>query len=141
MTDFPEWAAFAGMATNKAFSIEDRLGHALRAVELLEETLRARTIPDDTPAAWKDLITGLTLLARGQTNDISPLRCDHDQLTIMADPHKFTKEERVLLDELGFFVDGHDSDGSDGDEGYGTVESCNGEYCESMFVSFRFGNS
>ncbi len=54
------------------------------------------------PQAWADLLEGLTLLARGQSNDISPFNCEHDQLTVMADPANFTAAELVRLDELGF---------------------------------------
>lgn len=61
-----------------------------------------------TPKAWADLIEGLTLLAAHQSNDISPLHCEHDQLTVMADPADFTDDELARLDELGFCPD-HDT--------------------------------
>lgn len=96
---------------------------------------------DELPEAWEDLIVGLTLLSRGRANDVSPLHCEHDELTIMADPHKFTKAERIRLDKLGFFVEGHDADDSDGDEGLGKVEDCDGDCCEAVFKSFRFGSA
>lgn len=71
------------------------------------------------PPAWSDLIEGLTLLAAHQTNDVSPLHCEHDELTMMADPTAFTNDERARLVELGFFP------------------SPDGE----TFTSFRFGSA
>jgi hypothetical protein len=70
------------------------------------------------PPAWADLIEGLTLLATQQSNEISPLNCSHDQLTVMADPAAFTPEELARLDELGFIA-------SD----------------DETFYSFRFGSA
>jgi hypothetical protein len=58
------------------------------------------------PPAWADLIEALTLLASRQNNAISPLHCQHDELTVMADPVAFTDEEIARLDELGFFPSG-----------------------------------
>jgi hypothetical protein len=57
-----------------------------------------------TPQAWTDLIEGLTLLAKHQNNDISPLHCEHDTLTVMADPAAFTTDELGRLRTLGFFA-------------------------------------
>lgn len=54
------------------------------------------------PKAWADLIEGPTMLAEHQNNSISPFHCEHDELTVMADPEAFTAEELALLDELGF---------------------------------------
>lgn len=64
----------------------------------------------DMPPAWAQLIEGLTLLAKGQSDDDSPLHCEHDTLTVMADPANFTAEELARLDELGF----HASDEHEG---------------------------
>lgn len=75
-------------------------------------------MPDLTPA-WSDLIEGLTLLAQHPTDTISPLHCEHDELTVLADPTAFTDEERARLADLGFRV-------GDGDE---------------CFYSFRFGSA
>ncbi len=72
----------------------------------------------DMPKAWADLIHGLTMLARHQSNDISPFHCEHDELTVMADPAKFTPDELDHLAALGFLP------GSDG-----------------TFTSFRFGSA
>jgi hypothetical protein len=72
-----------------------------------------------TPQAWKDLITGLALLARAQYNDISPLHCEHDTLTVMSDPEQFTPEELIRLSELGFEAGPEDG----------------------TFTSFRFGSA
>lgn len=72
----------------------------------------------DMPEAWADLIHGLTMLARHQTNDISPCNCGHDELTVMADPAKFSAAELDHLNELGFLP------GTDG-----------------TFTSFRFGSA
>lgn len=76
-------------------------------------------MPDTTPKAWTELIEGLTLLAKGQNNDISPLHCEHDELTVMADPADFTGEETARLNELGF-IPNHD---------------------DATFTSFRFGSA
>lgn len=73
---------------------------------------------DELPEAWADLIKAVTLLARGQTDDISPFHCEHDELWVQADPEKFTPEEIAQLDEWGFFPD---SDGG--------------------FKSFRYGSA
>jgi hypothetical protein len=54
------------------------------------------------PKAWADLIEGLTMLAAHQSNEISPFHCEHDQLTVMADPDAFTSTELDRLKELGF---------------------------------------
>jgi hypothetical protein len=75
---------------------------------------------DDMPEAWRDLLEGLTLLATHQSNDISPIQCSHDTLTVMADPAEFAAEEIARLDELGFFAAE--------DEG-------------EWFYSFRFGSA
>lgn len=73
----------------------------------------------DLPAAWGDLIEGLTLLATHQNNDASPFHCEHDELTVMADPDAFTDEEIARLDQLGFHA----------------------SYLEEAFHSFRFGSA
>lgn len=74
----------------------------------------------EMPEPWADLIRGLTLLAKHQNNDISPLHCEHDTLCVMADPSAFTAEELVELEELGFHPDS--------------------EY-DLCFTSFRFGSA
>ncbi len=75
------------------------------------------------PPAWADLIEGLTLLTRGQSNDTSPFHCKHDRLTVMADPANFTNAELRHLAFLGFLA------GKPGSESEGT------------FYSFRFGSA
>ncbi|NEW49369.1 hypothetical protein GV792_04835 [Nocardia cyriacigeorgica] len=78
------------------------------------------TLEDTTPpAAWTELIVALALLAKHQANEISPFHCEHDTLTVMADPEKFTPEELTQLDEWGFFPD------EDGE----------------CFTSFRYGSA
>lgn len=72
-----------------------------------------------TPKAWAELIKALTTLAKHPSNDLSPFHCEHDRLTVMADPSRFTMEELERLDALGFFAN----------EGEGT------------FTSFRFGSA
>jgi hypothetical protein len=72
------------------------------------------------PPAWADLIEGLSLLATHQSNDISPLHCEHDTLTVMADPSRFSPEELERLNLLGFFPATDD---------------------EETFRSFRFGSA
>lgn len=71
------------------------------------------------PAAWIDLIQGIAILAQHPANDISPFHCEHDTLTVCADPAKFTEKEIRRLDELGFVVDED----------------------EECFTSFRFGSA
>ncbi len=71
------------------------------------------------PPAWADLLEGLTLLAKHQTNDISPFNCTHDQLWVSSDPNAFTSDELARLQELGFM-------GEPGMDG---------------FYSFRFGSA
>jgi hypothetical protein len=70
------------------------------------------------PTAWSDLIEGLTLLAQHPTDPISPLRCSHDTLHVLADEKAFTDSELARLDVLGFDVDS-----------------------EGGFYSFRFGSA
>lgn len=127
MSDFPEWAAFAGMATNRGYNEGERLSFALKAIEGLESELakvRAQAIQVvtgvsiDAPPAWRELIEGLTLISKGQVNRVSPFHCEHDELRVMADPASFTAEELAKLEKLGF------SQSEDGN-----------------FYSFRFGSA
>jgi hypothetical protein len=69
-------------------------------------------------SAWTELIKGLTLLALHPNDPESPSHCEHDQLTILANPREFTDEQLTRLGELGFHP------GSDG-----------------TFYSFRFGSA
>lgn len=71
------------------------------------------------PKAWADLINALMMLAHNRSNDVSPFHCEHDALTVMAEPDQFTAEELAHLDELGFFPH---SDGG-------------------AFTSFRYGSA
>ncbi len=57
------------------------------------------------PSAWADLLEAIELLAKHQNNEISPFHCEHDQLTVAADPAAFTDDEIARLDELGFTAD------------------------------------
>lgn len=59
----------------------------------------------EMPQAWSDLVEALTLLAKGQIDHASPFSCTHDQLTVMADPEKFSPDELVQLDVWGFHAD------------------------------------
>ncbi|MFJ4653785.1 hypothetical protein ACIP5Y_21170 [Nocardia sp. NPDC088792] len=77
------------------------------------------TTNDQMPEAWRDLLEGITILARHPDNDISPFHCEHDKLTVCANPADFTDEELERLDTLGFRV---------GDD-------------EESFDSFRFGSA
>lgn len=54
------------------------------------------------PAAWRDLLIGLSILAKHPGNEISPLHCEHGMLSVKADPAHFTAEELEYLAELGF---------------------------------------
>lgn len=86
-----------------------------------EDRVDAETaaVTSEVPPAWGDLVVGLVMLARSQTNAISPLHCEHDQLTVMADRSNLTDEDVEKLSELGFEYD-------EGDE---------------TFYSFRFGSA
>lgn len=119
-----EWAAFVGLAGNPAYSTEERLKFALRAVELLEEqqglirekldlimekvnelhknpAYTAIGVTEDAPKVWKDLIEGLILLSKGATQS-QPTHCDYEKLLVMSDPDTFTGEELDRLSDLGF---------------------------------------
>lgn len=80
--------------------------------------MSAQTTNDQMPEGWRDLLEGLTILAQHGT-DSSPLHCEHDELTVCADPAEFTADELERLDTLGF----HPNDG------------------EECFYSFRFGSA
>jgi hypothetical protein len=67
---------------------------------------------------WAELIKAVTLLAKGHIVGTSPFHCEHDELTVMADPAMFTPEELAQLDAWGFHP---------GDEG--------------AFYSFRYGSA
>lgn len=56
----------------------------------------------EMPPSWANLISALTLLARGRVNDISPLHCEHDLLSVMADPAQFTSAEIAQLEAWRF---------------------------------------
>lgn len=71
------------------------------------------------PPAWAALLDGLALLATHQNNEYSPFHCEHDTLTVMAEPSHFTGAELAELEVLGFFPSG------DGE----------------TFTSFRFGSA
>lgn len=73
----------------------------------------------DMPKGWADLIEGLTMLAPYQNNESSPLHCEHDKLTVMADPTNVPDDEIVRLLDLGFTPD----------------------MGELTFISYRFGSA
>lgn len=105
-------------------------------------------INDQAPQIWKDLVDGLALLSKGAT-DSYPTHCEHDTLTICADPHKFTRDELVKLNNLGFFVSGHtgfkddgtDDEDEDEDEETSVADCPEREDCDAYFMSFRFGSA
>lgn len=74
---------------------------------------------DELPEAWRDLLEGLTILARHPGDEVSPFHCEHDVLAVMADPAEFTAQELARLDELGFLAREDDE----------------------TFCSFRFGSA
>lgn len=128
MSDFAEWAAFAGLANNSKISVEERLGCAVKAISLLEgllEETRLQTVqvmsglPEETPKAWRELIEGLMLLSKGQSNENDPTQCSHDQLTILSNPARFSPEEIEKLEAWGIHA----------------------EQDEEYFYSFRFGSA
>lgn len=51
--------------------------------------------------AWVDLVTALAVLAKHKIGPF-PLHCEHDELTVMSDPMKFSDEELTQLEEWGF---------------------------------------
>jgi len=65
------------------------------------------------------LLAGLALLATRQNNDISPLYCSHDTLTVCADPAAFTAAEIEWLEGIGFHAN----------------------RSEETFYSYRFGSA
>ena len=65
-----------------------------------------------------DLVEALQIFLK-YGNPHNPTHCEHDVLTIMdIDPSVVSKEDKIRLDELGFFVDNED-----------------------CFCSFRFGSA
>lgn len=74
--------------------------------------------PAGAPTAWVELFEGLALLAQHPTDPISPLHCQHDKLTVLADQGKFNSEDIARLAELGFHPDS-----------------------EGAFYSFKFGSA
>lgn len=52
--------------------------------------------------AWTDLANAITLLTRGATDEVSPFHCEHDELTVNADPEHFSEAELAQLEEWGF---------------------------------------
>ncbi len=66
------------------------------------------TPPTRIPQAWADLIEALTILADHQANDIRPTHCEHDTLTVMADPATVPADQLARLEQLGFHPD-HDN--------------------------------
>jgi hypothetical protein len=71
------------------------------------------------PEAWADLIAAIQLLSKHSTGSF-PFHCEHDTLTVMANPEQFTNEELGQLYEWGFFP--------------------SSEY-EGTFTSFRYGSA
>lgn len=53
----------------------------------------------------KELIEGLTIMYKYYPDLAWPTNCSHDELRVMCDPSKFTKEEILLLSDLGFEAD------------------------------------
>nr|WP_296764124.1 hypothetical protein [Rhodococcus sp. (in: high G+C Gram-positive bacteria)] len=75
-----------------------------------------------TDDATADFATALQIFRKdGRLDSVSPFHCEHDVLTVMADPANFTEAEIKDLDELGFDV---------GDE-----------FDDDCFSSFRFGSA
>jgi hypothetical protein len=70
-----------------------------------------------------DLIEALQIFSK-YGNPHYPTHCEHDELTISAaiDPEEVSYDDRVRLEELGFFI-----------------SYVNGGCGESEFKSFRFG--
>ena len=51
----------------------------------------------------KDLIEALQIFLK-YGNPAYPTNCSHDELYVNINPDKVSKEDRMRLDELGFFV-------------------------------------
>ena len=87
-------------------------------VEHVDNDSTIITLDDRMPQAWRDLIIGLATLSTAAVDTVSPLHCEHDTLTVMADPGRFTPDALAELDELGF-----------------------ADYGDDVFTSFRFGSA
>jgi hypothetical protein len=117
-----------GPVAGRFVEVEDENGVSIRAGKWIDRAdgywalrIPSRAPVPEMPEAWSDLISAITLLAKGQSNDISPLHCEHDRLVVCSDPDKFTPEELNQLIDWGFHADEEDGDG--------------------FFYSFRFGSA
>lgn len=68
--------------------------------------MAAMTTNDTMPKAWADLLEALTLLAEHPADRAVPVVCEHDELTVNADPAAFTADEIARLGRLGFRISG-----------------------------------
>lgn len=59
----------------------------------------------DSNTGWADLINGLGMLYLGKYDDVSPTHCEHDKMTVMSDPARFTEDQIEQLEHLGFLAD------------------------------------
>lgn len=67
---------------------------------------------------WANLLEAIALLARHPSSYICPFHCEHDVLTVMANPEAFTVDEIARLETIGF----HPGD-------------------EATFYSYRYGSA
>lgn len=56
----------------------------------------------DLPEHWADLIEALAIMGEHPSSPVSPTHCEHDRLTVMADPDMFTTAQRDRLADLNF---------------------------------------
>lgn len=84
------------------------------------------------PRRWAELIAGLAMMAGRPGGGTYPTRCEHDTMTVCADPKAFTDAELDHLDALGFFVPGRRDD-----DDQLTVR----EHWDDYFTSYRFGSA
>lgn len=63
-----------------------------------------------------DLIRALKIFSKYETSDL--IHCEHDVMYVCISPEKVSEQDKVDLEDLGFFTDGDDY----------------------QFYSFRFGS-
>jgi hypothetical protein len=97
-----------------------------------EPALPVTVILAGMPRQWAELITGLAMMAGREGSGTYPTHCEHDTMTVCADPKAFTDAELDRLDALGFFVPGRRDDD---DQPVGR------EHWEDYFTSYRFGSA
>lgn len=93
--------------------------------------------------AWSDLMRAVPLLMKHATDTAAPFHCEHDELTVMSDPSKYTRDELRQLDEWGFHCHYVTADGDEPDDDDDAPENRDDLVPESDqgFYSFRYGSA